>query len=388
MARWHVEKRIQKDGTVSYRVKAELPPDPITGKRQTKTGTFRTRKEADRTATQWVTDADNGIVVKTTNITVAELCEQWLDMQRPALKPRTLEHYEPTLRKHVAPLIGAMPVQRVQPVTIDALYASLRAAGHSEHAIHRVHQRLLQVFTYAAKRRITANNPMHAIDAPKMTPEAATVLTSAQIARFLTFAATDTYNPLWLLIVQTGMRRGEALGVRWQDIDLDKATLRVRQCVESLDGKPHLQTPKSAAAARTITLFPESVAALKAHRARQLAARLQASEWLDNDLVFCTATGTPIAPTNALRNLRAIRAKANGRAKEDASATLPDFNIHDLRHTHASHLLADGWDVVRVSRRLGHANPAITLTFYAHFVTDMPGGATRTPAAFAFVGTA
>jgi integrase len=307
--------------------------------------------------------------------------------QRPDLKVRAYEHYEHTLLVHVAPLIGALPVQRVQPVTIDALYANLREHGHSEHAIHRCHQRLRQVFDYAVKRRIVSVNPMYAIDAPTMRPQPPTVLTAPQIQRFLTIAAHDGYNPLWLLLVQTGLRRGEALGVRWQDIDLDKGKLRVRQCVESLRGNPHIQTPKSKAALRTITLFPESIAALRAHRTRQLERRLIAIEWEDNDLVFCTGEGKPIAPTNALRALRRIREAANEAAEDDADR-LPDFNIHDLRHTHATHLLQDRWPIPVVSRRLGHANPGITMTIYAHALSDVYDEEIVTPAAFAFVGTA
>jgi len=383
MARWHVEERPHKDGTKSYRLKVELPLDPITGTRQTRSGTFRTKKEAEKEAIAWVSETDRGIAVKPSKLTLADVCSQWLDLRRPDLKVRAYEHYHHTLMVHVVPFIGATPVQRVQPVTIDALYATLREQGHSEHTLHRCYQRLRQVYDYAVRRRIVIVNPMLAVDAPTMHAALPTVLTAPQILRFLTFAAQNDYSPLWLLLVQTGLRRGEALGVRWQDIDLDKGKLQVRQCVESLRGKPHIQTPKSKAALRTITLFPESVASLRAHRARQLERRLQAIEWEDNDLVFCTVAGKPLAPTNVLRALKAIRVKANREVENDADL-LPEFDIHDLRHTHATHLLADGWPVPTVSRRLGHANPGITMTIYAHALSDVRDEGIVTPAAFAF----
>ncbi len=220
---------------------------------------------------------------------------------------------------------------------------------------------------------------------------------------FLTIAATDAYSPLWLLLVQTGMRRGEALGVRWQDVDLDTGKLRVRQCIEVLDNRPHIQTPKSPAALRTITLFPESVAALRAHRARQLQQRIAASGWQDHDLVFATPTGGPLNPRNVLHALKNIQRVANGlprwnrdkpRVASDAGTSvapadaLPDFDIHDLRHTHATHLLQAAWSIPTVSRRLGHANPGITMTIYAHALSDTQGEADTTPAAFAFTGIA
>jgi integrase len=387
MARWHIEERTHKDGkTKSYRLKVELPPDPLTGKRQVRAGTFRTKKEAEREAIAWVADVDSGMAVKPSRHTLADVAAQWLELRGPDLKPRTCEHYGVTLMTHVCPFIGPLPIQRVQPVTIDALYANLRERGHSEHAIHRCHQRLMQVFDCAVKRRIVGMNPMYAIDAPKMRPQAPTILTAPQIQRFLTYAAATAYDPLWLLLVQTGLRRGEALGVRWQDIDLDKGKLRVRQCVEALKGKPHIQTPKSPSALRTITLFPESVAALRAHRTKQLEWRLQATEWTDTDLVFCTDTGGMVDPSNVLRNLRLIIAKANREAGDDADM-LPGFDVHDLRHTHATHLLIEGWPIPTVSRRLGHANPGITMRIYVHALSDVRDEEVMTPAAFAFAGT-
>lgn len=387
MALWHVEKRTHADGkTISYRVKAECPPNAA-GKRQTKTGTFATRKEADAAGREWSREADNGIVVKTTNATLADVCGGWLTVKRPDLKPRTLLHYEATV-KTITDKIGALAIQRVQPANIDGLYALLRDAGKSEDAVHRVHMRLVQVFDHATKRRIIAANPMHAIDAPTVRPEPATVLTVPQIARFLTFAQNDGYSPLWLLLVQTGMRRGEALGVRWQDVDLNKGKLSVRQSIEVLNDHPHIQTPKSPAALRTITLFPESIAALKAHRTQQLGTRMRAEAWEEHDLVFCTPTGGPLHPRNVLRNLKVIQAKANKQAEAENAEPLPTFCIHDLRHTHATHLLAEGWNVPKVSRRLGHANPAITMAIYAHSLADVEGEDVQTPAAFAFSGTA
>lgn len=387
MARWHIEERPHKDGTKSYRLKVELPPDPLTGKRQVRAGTFRTKKEAEREAIAWVADVDSGMAVKPSKLTFADVAAQWMELRGPDLKPRTREHYGVTLMNHVCPFIGTLPIQRVQPVTIDALYANLRERSHSEHAIHRCHQRLMQVFDYAVKRRIVSVNPMYAIDAPIMRVQAPTILTAPQIRRFLTYAATSGYSPLWLLLVQTGLRRGEALGVRWQDIDLDKGKLRVRQCVEALKGKPHIQTPKSKAALRTITLFPESIASLRSHRTKQLERRLLATEWTDTDLVFCTDTGSMVDPSNVLRNLRLIIAKANREAEGEADV-LPGFDVHDLRHTHATHLLIDGWPVPTVSRRLGHANPGITMRIYAHALSDVRDEEIVTPAAFAFAGTA
>lgn len=387
MAQWHIEKRTHTDGkSISYRVKAEMPRDAM-GKRQTKSGTFATRKEADAAGREWSRDADNGIVVKTTTATVADVVRGWLDVKRHDLKPRTLVHYEATI-KMIVDRIGTTPIQKIQPAHLDALYALLRDAGKSEDALHRVHMRLAQVFDFAVKRRIIATNPMQAIEAPIARPAPAIILTAPQIRRFLAFAEECGYSPLWLLLIQTGLRRGEALGVRWQDIDLEKGKLSVHQCVEVYEGAPHIQTPKSPAAYRTITLFPESIVAIQAHRTRQLERQLLAPMWNNTDLVFTTSTGGPLNPSNVFHNLRVIQEKANrdALAHYDRDAVLPTFCIHDLRHTHATHLIRARWDIVTVSRRLGHANPAITMRIYAHALADVPDGDLVTPVAL--TGTA
>jgi len=382
-----IDKRIGTNGRVSYRVRVESP-DPVTGERRPRSETYKTRKEAEKRRREWVTEIENGVAVDSTKMTVAELFAQWLAVLKGNnLKPRTLLGYERTVAAHILPVLGATPVQKVQPTTIDDLYARLRAKRCSDDAIRRCHKRLRQAFDYAMKRRIIVANPILAVDAPTVRSAPPTILTVPQIRRFLTFAVADGYSPLWLLYLQTGMRRGEALGVRWSDIDFEKGQLRVRQSVESLDGAPHIQTPKSPAALRTITLFAESVAALKAHRTRQTARRLAAREWHDHDLVFTTSTGKPISPDGTLRNLRVILRKANAAATSEGEV-LPPFHIHDFRHTHATHLLQEGWSVAIVARRLGHANPAITLSLYAHAITDVQGDSVATPAAFAFTETA
>lgn len=374
---------------VAYRVTVDFPKDPITGKRKRPSETYRTKKEADAREREWLTEIQRGTAVDGTKMTVAELFTRWLDVLKGTNpKARTVVEYERTINTHIRPVLGTTRVQKVTPATIDAFNATLRANGCSDAMVHRCHKRLRQAFDYAVRRRIIAVNPMLAVDPPTVRSRAAVVLSVPQIVRFLTYAANDTYSPLWLALVQTGVRRGEVLGLRWQDLDLDKRQIRVRQSIEEVNGKAHLTTPKTPSALRTITLFPESVAALKAHRDRQAFRRQAAGgAWRDMDLVFASETGGPLTPSNVLRNLALIIKKAND-AAETVDERLPRFTIHDVRHTHATHLLMDGWDVARVARRLGHANPAITLKLYAHAITDTHGDDVVTPAAFAFTGTA
>ncbi len=378
---------------VSYTVRLDFGPDPISGERRQRQETVRTRKEAESLEAKWRTQIDTGVAVDIHKMTVAELFAHWLDVLRGTNpKERTISEYERIINGRILPVLGATLVQKVNPAMIDAFYAGLRAGGASDDGVHRCHKRLRQVFDYAVRKRLVVVNPMLAVDGPTVRSQPPTILSVSQMQRFMLFAANDGYSPLWLLILQTGMRRGEALGVRWSDIDWQRGNVQVRQCVEALNGKPHITTPKTRAALRTITLFAESIAALKAHKAAQNAERLQAgSEWRDLDLVFTTPNGGPLDPSHVLRNLGVIRRKANAPENDQpvpSDQVLPRFDIHDLRHTHATHLLTEGWPVHVVSRRLGHANPAITMSIYAHALTDTHGDDMQTPVAFAFKGTA
>ncbi len=379
-----IQKTVGPRGT-SYLVRVEYPADPATGKRRQRSKACKTKKEAEKVLAQWLVEIEQGVAIDTDRLTVAELFGHWLDAFKVTNpKPRTVIEYERIIGKTIIPGLGRLPVQQLRPLQVDAFYAQLREGGASSDAIHRVHKRLRQAFDFAVRRRLIAVNPLLAVDPPTVRSQPPTILAVPQMCRFMAAAELDGYSPLWLLILQTGLRRGEALGLRWQDIDWERGRLRVRQCVEVLHGAAHLSTPKTPAALRTITLFPESVAALRAHRARQNERRLAAGpDWQDHDLVFATPKGAPLNPNNVLRNLAVIQRKANRDTPADEQ--LPRFDIHDLRHTHATHLLMAGWSVAIVSRRLGHANPAITLQLYAHAITDVQGEDVLTPAAFAFV---
>jgi integrase len=384
-----IQKTTGARGT-AYLVRVEFPPDPATGKRRQCSKSYKTKKEAEKALSQWLVEIEQGIAIDTDRLTVAELFDHWLDAFKGTNpKARTVIEYERIIRGRIIPGIGSLPVQQLRPLQIDAFYAQLREAGASNDAIHRVHKRLRQAFDYAVKKRLVALNPLGAVDPPTVRSRPAVVLTPPQLRHFLRVADADGYSPLWLLLVQTGLRRGEVLGLRWKDIDWERKRLHVKQCVEVLDGAAHLTTPKTAAALRSVTLFTESVAALVAHRKRQIERRLAAgSSWQDNDLIFATPTGGPLNPNNVLRNLAVIIRKANAAPDLSEPMRLPKFHIHDLRHTHATHLLMDGWSVAIVSRRLGHANPAITLQLYAHAIADVHGEDVATPAAFALTDAA
>jgi integrase len=190
---------------------------------------------------------------------------------------------------------------------------------------------------------------------PKWTPEERTVWNAKEARRFLEAAESDTHRALWVLTLATGLRRGELLGLRWQDLDLDSGRLTVKQALVMLGGKAVIQAPKSKAALRPVRLTADAVAVMKEHKVRQAQRELASAYWRRSGLVFTTSIGTPLSPRNV------------GRSFEECidRAGVPRMRLHDLRHVNASLDLSTGTSVKAVAARLGHSDPSITLRTYA-----------------------
>jgi integrase len=197
-------------------------------------------------------------------------------------------------------------------------------------------------------------------------------LSHAQARAFLAVAEGATYSPLWLLYLSTGVRRGEGLGLQWKDWKPNVGLLSIRQqasIIKGQDGKARivLAEVKSRAGRRTVEVDARLALALEEHLARQRRQREGMQPWVDHDLIFCTGNGLVLNPNNVLRVFYQLR---------DLSHLPPDLTIHDLRHTHASHLVLAGVPILEVSRRLGHARPDITLQKYSHLMPGYVGSAT------------
>jgi len=348
----------------AYLARVEYPRDPVTGKRKQRAESFATMREAEKARAKWLTEIDNGTAVDTTKITTGEYLTHWLTTAaKHAVRETSYLAYETTIRVHLIPGIGSVPLQRLTPAIVQAFYADALATGHSPAVVYKCHLRLSQALKQAVKWQLVIRNVCNAVDAPRVTHKQSKTWTVQEARTFLAGAEHDTYHPYWLLALTTGMRRGELLGLRWQDVDFERHRVHVRQTVTvGAKGVPIFQEPKTAKARRAIPVPPTVTAALRAHRTRQLARRLTVgAAWRDYDLVFCVADGGPVNPGNVLRNMRAIAKRAS----------VPPLNIHSMRHTHATLLLADGQNAKVVQERLGHANIALTLTVYGHVIPGM-----------------
>lgn len=348
---------------VRYQAKIRVPdPSRPKGYRDL-SRTFGKRKEADAWLAETVVDLGRGALVLPTTATVAELMRLWLDtVAAPKVRVTTLRQYRASVETHIVPGIGDVRVQDLTTIGITQWYRSLTAAGVGNSALLQVHQRLRQALDAAVDWGIVAVNPALRATRPAVRHERFAVWTPEEGARFLAATAGSRHHSLYVLALATGMRVGELSGLRWQDVDLERRTLGVRQQVIYVGGQGFVVSePKSEAGRRTIALPEEAVVALRRQRVRQNEERLAAPDWRHGDLVFARPNGDPVYGQKLRLAFDADVARAG----------VPAIRMHDMRHTHATWLLQAGVPVKVVSERLGHASITMTLGTYAHVLPGM-----------------
>lgn len=284
--------------------------------------------------------------------TFAEIARVWLASQT-GLRPRTRESYETQLRVHLEPAFGTRKIAQLTEDDVAAFIAEMQAAGYKGWSIRAALTPLGRVLGYAARRGLIGQNPMERLqrgERPSVGRRDMRILTRDEIGKVLD-GAGDAYRPLLATAVFTGLRLGELLGLTWRDVDFDGAALRVRR---QLDRRGERVEPKTDQAVREVVLIPALGRTLREHKLRSPFAR-------DEDFMFASSGGGGLdhtIPRAALR--RALK------AAELDGGDRPSLRFHDLRHTFASLAIAQGLDVVFVSRQLGHASPDVTLKVYSH----------------------
>lgn len=355
-------------------------------RRQTRRRGFATRKAAQAELTRVLGSLEQRTYVPPKRQTLGEfLTDVWLPAIEHTIKPGTFESYRRNVRLHMAGRpIGRRPLQEVEPSELNALYSALMA-GDADHralgarSVAYVATILHRAFRDAVRWQALIRNPAQAADPPRSSAhKEMQTWNGAQLRTFLDSIDHDRLRGCWWLLANTGMRRGEALGLRWSDIDLGAGTIRITRTLITTDaqrkGAPGMAwgTPKTAKGRRTVALDPSTVTALRTHRTRQLEERLaMGADYQDQDLVVCQIDGVPIHPKTISYQF----------GKATRIAKLPRIRLHDLRHTHATLALRAGVHPRIVQERLGHANVSITLDTYSHVDLDMQAAAARQVAA-------
>jgi len=363
---------------------ADVGHDPVTGKRrqQWQSG-FRTRKDAERSLTETLARLERGTFVDHSRETVADFLNEWLvAIEARGLRPATLSSYRMLAGKHLIPRLGAIPLQKLSASHLNAAYADMLASGRrdgrgglSPRTVRYAHSVARKALADAVRWNRLVRNVADAADPPRKaaTRTAPKAWTAPELRRFLEHVRGDRLEAAWTLLASTGLRRGELLGLAWGAVELDDAVLRVRQTLASVDYEPRLAAPKTERSRRAVALDPGSVAALRAHRSRQLEERLAAGDvWTNaHDLVFVREDGSPLHPQGFSEAFK----------RHAAAAGLPRIPLHGLRHTHATLALQAGVHPKVVADRLGHYSAAFTLDVYSESIPALQESAASLVAA-------
>lgn len=356
---------LTRRGKGSWRLKYEAGErDPATGERRTRYATFRgTKKEAQVELTRLLDEVRAGTSVDPSRITIAEYMRAWLDGAN-GLSPKTLERYRQLTEQQIIPHLGAVALQKLRPVQVHEWHETLLKAGGkdgrplSARTVGHAHRVLRRGLERAMRLEIVARNVAAALRPPRVEATEVEILSGDQIADVLAGLDGHALHPIVAFALGTGMRRGEICGLAWGAVDLDRAVVRVERSIEETAAGLRFKLPKTRAGRRTVSLPANVVEILRTHRREQMAQRLLLGLGRPgaDDLVFPLADASPYPPDKLSRDwLRIV-----------TSRKLPRVMFHALRHSHVSALIAAGLDVVAVSRRIGHASPAVTLAVYAH----------------------
>jgi integrase len=324
----------------------------------------RKYKEVEKKLAEAMGNAAKGLVFDDENQTVAQYMERWLeDSARGDLGHRAYHNYKLQIRRHISPAFGRLKFSKLTAAHIQSLYAAKLRDGLKPSSVRYIHAVLHRALEQAVRFNLIPFNPASRVDPPKIRQEEIKPLDAEQARRFLHAARGDRFEALYVLSLTTGLRMGEALGLRWSDVDLDAGTLRVNRQVQRMRGGGGLvfSEPKNASR-RTLELPQRAVEALRSHRKRQFEEKLRATDYADSGLVFATGKGTPIDAQNIINRFFKPLLKR---------AELPNIRWHDLRHTYATLLLARGTHPTYVQKSLGHASVQLTLDRYSHWMPSM-----------------
>jgi integrase len=358
--------RHKKSGLYMARYTVETP----TGKKR-KTVYGKTREEAHEKLVEALSNRSKGLVFEGKKQTLSAYLDRWLNgTVKGSVKLSTYESYERMIRNHIKPALGHRKLKALAPDHVQYFYQSKLDAELAPGSVRLMHGILHKALDQAVRWGAVPRNVCKVTTLPKPNPEEIRSLDAEQAKRILEASRENRLEALYVLAVTSGLRIGELLRLKWEDIDLGAGSLHVRRTTKSQAKSGPIFTVSKNGKGRSIRLTRRAVEVLKAHKVAQSAERLKAgSIWQDNSLVFCTHAGKPLDFRNvATASFKPLLKKAG----------LPDIRFHDLRHTCATLLLSRGHHPKLVQELLGHASVAMTLARYSHV---LPGMGDQTAAA-------
>jgi len=346
-----------KHGTWGFAV--DLPS--VDGTRKTmRRGGFKTKREATRAMTL-VGERTHADVLNDDKQTVGQYLAEWLHGQRHSLAPKTIFQYELYVRNDLVPALGTIRLEALRHEHVVTLVADLERAGRGATTEKRIVAVLSSALNHAVRtRRLNQNVATH-VSTPAVTRTEVNPWTADQAAAFLDAVAGDRLTELFETLIGTGLRLGEALALRWQDVDLEHRVLRVRRSATTVGGHLVIGRPKTVGSAAGVGLSARVVAALVRQRERQVFDSLTwAVGYERGDLVFARENGSLLRPEYVRRRLHALSAEAG----------LPRVRVHDLRHLAATLMISAGVPLALVSKTLRHSKVSITVDLYGHLTYE------------------
>ncbi len=348
-------------------------PDPETGQRRRKWHTFHgTKRQAETECARLIAELDGGSYIEPSKTTVRDYFTRWLAHEKANVSPKTHQRYEELLLKNVAPVIGSLTLNKLSSARIDGCWQKLLESGRrdgkgglSPRTVHYCRRVMLTAMDQALKWNLLKKNPVALTRPPKVERETMEAYTASQTAVLLDeLKDTRIYIPA-LLAALCGLRRGEILALRWRDVDLTNGLLSIKESAEEVGKEVRYKETKSGKA-RTVALSSTVKEELNRHRVGQAEEQLKLGMRPDdNSFVVAQIDGRPLKPTSLTHEWTRLVAKTS----------LPRIRFHDLRHSHATQLLAAGVHPKIASERLGHSTIGITLDLYSHVMPGMQANA-------------
>jgi integrase len=362
-----VKGHIQQRGARTWRLKFDVGRDPSTGKRITRFVTFHgTKREAQSELARLIAAVKSGDFIEASRLTIADYLRAWVKVAETAsISPKTAERYRELIERQIIPFIGATRLQKLKAAHVAEWHAALLREGRHDgsglapRTVGHAHRVLHKALADAVARELLLRNPASLIAPPKIVSDEIEILSSEQVATVLDALGGERIYAHVVLLLSTGIRRGELMGLQWGDVDFDRGKLRIERAIEVTRARGiRAKAPKTRHGRRLIALPPIAVELLREQRKAQLELRLKLGigKLLPTHYIFGDIAGEARHPgwlTDQWQHV--VNAKQ-----------LPQVSLHALRHSHASALIASGQDVVTVSRRLGHSSPTVTLAVYAH----------------------
>ncbi len=351
----------RSDGRWMVRVDLGRGPD---GKRRRKAAYAATQAEAVKKLKQLAGREVDGQLLTTSTPTVGKFLEEWFATNTDGWRPGTRRSYRGAIDNYLVPAFGTLRIEALSPHVIQRWLTQHKEAHGARRRVELAHAALRSALSEAQRLQLVTINAAALVKVPRAAKQVITPLTVDQARTFLTVAKAHRLGALYSVALACGLRLGEATGLKWDDVDLETGEVRVRQQLQPVGKRLELQELKTEKSRRTLMLPDVCLTELKGYRTKQLEARLKAgADWVDSGLVFTTyqqhkggKVGGGLYPRNVLRVLRSLL----------AAAKLPKIRFHDLRHAAASLLIAEGVELVEVSKLLGHSEVRLTADLYSH----------------------